>query len=151
LGWFPIAGTSGWNSLVLPALAIGIRPAFNLARIVRVEVLDVLAQDYIRTARSKRLPRQILYLRHTLPNVVTSALTIGGLTFAFLVGGTVVVENVFAWPGLGTAVVQAVVARDYPVVQAIVLLLGLSVVVVNAAVDLALVTLDPRSTIGEAD
>jgi peptide/nickel transport system permease protein len=109
-----------------------------------VETLNVLAQDYLRTARAKRLPAWLIYLRHVLPNVLTSALTIGGLIFSGLVGGTVVVENVFAWPGLGTALVQAILARDYPVVQGITLLLGLAVVVANTAVDAVLALIDPR-------
>jgi peptide/nickel transport system permease protein len=144
LRWLPVAGASQWSSVVLPAAAVGLRPLAELMRIVRVETLNVLAQDYLRTARAKRLPRALIYLRHVLPNVLTSALTIGGLIFAGLVGGTVVVENVFAWPGLGTALVQAILARDYPVVQGVTLLLGVAVVVVNTAVDTALALIDPR-------
>jgi peptide/nickel transport system permease protein len=144
LGWLPVAGAGQWSSVILPALAVGLRPLGELARIVRVETLNVLAQDYLRTARAKRLPAWLIYLRHVLPNVLTSALTIGGLIFSGLVGGTVVVENVFAWPGLGTALVQAILARDYPVVQGITLLLGLAVVVANTAVDAVLALIDPR-------
>lgn len=140
----PVAGATHAASVVLPAAAIALRPLTELARIVRVETLNVLATDYIRTARAKRLPPARLMLRHVLPNVLTSALTLGGLIFAHLVGGAVVIENVFAWPGLGTALVNAVIARDFPVVQGIVLMLGVVVVAVNALVDLALAVLDPR-------
>jgi peptide/nickel transport system permease protein len=141
----PVAGSEGWESLVLPALAITLRPIAVLARVVRVETLNVLAQDYIRTARSKRLPPHLIYLRHVLPNAVTAALTVGGLLFAGLVGGAVIVENVFARAGLGTELVAAVIARNYPVIQGIVLILGFGVVLINAAIDLMLGMLDPRS------
>jgi peptide/nickel transport system permease protein len=143
----PVAGADNPLSVVLPALAISIRPIVVLARIVRVETLNVLAQDFIRTARSKRLPAVLLYGRHTLRNVITSALTIGGLVFTGLLGGTVVVENVFAWPGLGTVLVQAVLARDYPVIQGVTLFLGIAVVVVNTTIDLLLGVLDPRTAV----
>jgi peptide/nickel transport system permease protein len=141
----PVAGSEGWESLVLPALAISLRPIAVLARVVRVETLNVLAQDYIRTARSKRLPARLIYVRHVLPNAVTAALTVGGLLFASLIGGAVIVENVFARPGLGTQLVGAVIARNYPVVQGIVLVLGFGVVLINATVDVMLGVLDPRS------
>ena len=95
--------------------------------------------------RSKRLPDRLIYLRHTLPNVLTAALTVGGLLFAGLIGGAVIVENVFARPGLGTGLVNAVQARDYPVIQGITLVLGLGVVIVNTLVDIALAIVDPRS------
>jgi peptide/nickel transport system permease protein len=141
----PVAGASGPESLVLPALAVALRPMAVLTRLVRVETLNVLAMDYIRTARSKRLPARLLYLRHAFPNVVTAALTIGGILFSGIIGGAVVVENVFARQGLGTALVTAVLARDYPVVQGVILVLGVIVVVVNAAVDMLLAVIDPRS------
>ncbi len=145
LRWLPAAGATHWSSVILPAVAVGLRPLAELARIVRVEMLNALAQDYVRTARGKRLPRWMIYLRHVLLNVLTGALTLGGLLFAGLVAGTVVVENVFAWPGLGTALVQAILARDYPVVQGITLLLGFAVVSVNTAVDATLTMIDPRA------
>ena len=141
----PVAGTDSWQSLVLPTLAISARPMAILSRIVRVETLNVLAQDYIRTARSKQLPERLIYLRHTLPNVITAALTIGGILFAGIVGGGVVIENVFGRVGLGTALVTAVLSRDYPTIQGVILILGVTVVVVNAIVDILLAALDPRS------
>jgi len=145
----PVAGSAGWEALVLPALAVSIRPAAILSRIVRVETLNTLASDFIRTARGKRMPGRIIYNRHTLPNVVTAALTVGGLLFAGIIGGAVVVENVFARPGLGSSLVQAVLVRDYPVVQGVVLVLGVIVVVVNALVDLLLAAIDPRTAAGK--
>jgi peptide/nickel transport system permease protein len=145
-----VAGSDERAAIVLPAVAISLRPIAVLARIVRVETLNVLAQDYIRTARSKRLPDRLLYLRHALPNVLTAALTIGGLLFTGLLGGAVIVENVFAWPGLGTAVVDAVLSRDYPVIQGVILMLGAAVVFVNTLVDVLLGLVDPRSVIRSA-
>lgn len=147
LPWLPPAGADTPASYPLPVLALALGPSCQLARIIRTETTRVLGQDYLRVARSKRLPARLLYLRHALPNVLTAGLTVGGLLFAALVGGSVLVENVFAWPGLGSSVVGAIVARDYPLVQAIVLLLGTVVLVVNLVVDLALGLLDPRSTL----
>lgn len=146
----PVAGASGWQSLVLPALAIAIGPTAGLARIVRVQTDVVLAQDYMRVARAKRLPTWIIYLRHALPNLLTAALTIGGLLLGTLVASSVVVENVFARPGLGTAIVQAITQHDYPVIQGILLVLGAAVLVLNLLVDLVLSALDPRSTLRES-
>jgi peptide/nickel transport system permease protein len=141
----PVAGQANWQSLILPTLALSLRPIAILTRLVRVETLNVLNQDYIRTAESKRLPARLLILRHVLPNVVSGALTIGGLLFAGLVGGAVVVETVFARNGLGSALVSAVLAHDYPVIQGLLLVLGATVVVVNGIVDVLLAVLDPRS------
>ena len=146
----PVAGTEGWQSLVLPVAAVSIRPAATLARIVRVETLNALTQDYIRTARSKHLPELLIYVRHILPNVLTATLTIGGLLFANLVGGALVVENVFARVGLGTLIVNAVIAHDYPTIQGAILVIGFLVVIVNTIVDLALAAVDPRSLTKQA-
>ncbi|MRT44982.1 ABC transporter permease, partial [Xylella fastidiosa subsp. multiplex] len=110
-------------------------PAAVLARIVRIEMASVLNADYIRTARAKRLPPRRIYLRHALPNAVTASLTIGGLLLSSLVAGTVLVENVFAWPGLGSTIVQSILSKDYPVVQGVVLVYGTGVLLVNVAVD----------------
>lgn len=146
----PVAGSEGLQSLVLPTLAISLRPMAILTRLVRVETLNVLSMDYMRTARSKRLPARLIYVRHALPNVVTAALAIGGILFAGIIGGAVVVENVFARPGLGTALVGAVLSRDYPVIQGIILVLGIIVVCVNATVDILLAVVDPRSITRQA-
>jgi peptide/nickel transport system permease protein len=117
----------------------------TLSRIVRVETLNVLAQDYIRTARSSRLPARVIYGRHVLPNVLTAALTIGGILITGIIGGAVIVEVVFARAGLGSALVQAVTDKDYPTIQGIALVLGFTVVVVNTLIDLLLSAVDPRS------
>jgi peptide/nickel transport system permease protein len=146
----PVAGTAGWRTLVLPALAVSMSPTMSLARIVRLETLNVLSQDYIRTARSQRLPWYLIYGRHVLPNVLTAALTVGGLIFAGIIGGAVIVENVFARAGLGSALVEAVIFNNYPVVQAITLFFCILVVMVNMLIDITLATIDPRSLAKEA-
>ncbi|MEV0280517.1 ABC transporter permease [Streptomyces sp. NPDC050610] len=147
LGWFPVAGRGDMSSYVLPVLALAAQPAAVLARIVRVEMLAVLGHDFIRTARAKRLPAPAVYARHALPNALTATLTMGGLVLTGLVAGTVLVENVFAWPGLGSTIVQSIQSKDYPVVQAVVLVYGIGVLTVNLLVDVLLAVLDPRSTI----
>lgn len=145
---FPVAGAVGASALVLPAIAIALRPTMMVARVIRVRTLEVLEQPYIRTARSKRLSATRIHLRHVLPNALTAGLALGGVLFASLIGGAVVVEMVFARPGLGTELVRGVISGDYPVVQGITLVLGCSVVVVNTVVDLAIAALDPQTMEG---
>lgn len=146
----PVAGAAGPQSLILPSLAIAIPISAMLSRIVRVQAIDVLRAEYIRTARSKWLGSFRLYTGHVLPNVLTATLTISSLVFISLIGGSVIVENIFAWPGLGTAAVEAILNRDFPVIQGIILVLGSMVLVINTFVDVLLALIDPRSTIGEA-
>lgn len=145
----PIAGMSGPSSFVIPVLALGLGAAAGLARIVRVETLGVLETDYVRTARSKRLSSWRIYVRHAVPNAITASLTVGGLLLAGLVAGTVLVENVMAWPGLGQTMVSSIITKDYPVVQGVVLVYGIVVLFVNLLVDLLLALVDPRSTVRE--
>lgn len=150
LGVLPVAGRSGAESYILPVLSLAIGPAAALARIMRVEMLSVLQADYVRTARAKRLPAWKVYLGHALPNALTAAITLGGLLLSGLVAGTVLVETVFAWPGLGSTIVQSILAKDYPVVQGVVLVYGAGVLLINLAVDVVLALLDPRSVIRES-
>nr|WP_240929399.1 ABC transporter permease [Streptomyces coryli] len=145
LGVLPSSGAATLSALLLPVIAVSVGPICTLARIVRRETASVLTQDFMRTARGRRLPALRLYARHALPNLLTSTLTLGGLILTGLLGGTVVVEYVFQWPGLGSAAVGAIVARDYPVMQGIVLLLGLLAAVLNLLVDVVLGLLDPRT------
>jgi peptide/nickel transport system permease protein len=147
LGILPIAEKSGWTSYIMPVASLSIPPAAALSRLVRVETLNALGRDYMRTARSKRLPARLLYLRHVLPNVLTATLTLGGLLLVGLIAGTVLVETVFAWPGIGSTIVQAIEQKDYPLIQALVLLLGSMVLFVNFVVDILLGAIDPRSAI----
>jgi peptide/nickel transport system permease protein len=149
LGWFPVAGRAGAGSFVLPVLTLAAGGAAVLSRIVRAETLSVLEHDFIRTARAKRLPALLIYLRHAVPNAVTATLTLGGMLLAGLAAGTVLVENVFQWPGLGTILVQSIQQKDYPMVQALVLVYGGLTLVVNLCVDVLLAALDPRSAVKE--
>ncbi|MDR6865704.1 peptide/nickel transport system permease protein [Microbacterium resistens] len=150
LRWLPVAGNSGPLSFVLPVAALAIGPIAVFSRIIRVEVVSVLGQDFIRTARAKRLAPARIYRRHALPNAMTATLTLTGLLLSGMVAGTVLVEMIFAWPGLGQMIVSSILSKDYPVVQAIVLIYGVGVLLVNLVVDLLLMALDPRSTIKEA-
>jgi peptide/nickel transport system permease protein len=145
----PVAGSQGWQSLVLPVVALAAGAAAQLSRLVRTETLSVLAQDYIRTARSKQLPTRVLFFRHVLPNVLTAVLTVGGLLIGGLIGGAVIVENVFARPGLGTQLTTAVANRDYPTIQGITLVLGLIVIFANVVVDVLIGLVDKRSLVAE--
>lgn len=149
LGWLPVAGDDTPSAYVLPVLSLAIGPAAILARIIRVEMVAVLEADFVRTARAKRLPSRTIYLGHALPNALTASLTLGGLILSAMVAGTVLVENVFAWPGLGSTIVSSILNKDYQVVQAVVLVYGVGVLLVNTLVDVALALLDPRSMIRE--
>ncbi len=145
LRWLPVAGKDGLASFVMPVLALAAGPAALLARLVRVETLRELSSDYVRLARAKRIPAVRLYLAHLLPNTLTSALTTGGLLLSSLLGGSVVVEYVFQWPGLGGTTVDAIVNKDYALAQAAILVYGAVSLTVVFAVDVALGLLDPRS------
>ncbi|WP_127817664.1 ABC transporter permease [Microbacterium sp. CPCC 204701] len=144
LQWLPAQGGQGFNGLILPAIAVGLAPAAVMSRIARNETRSVLGQEYIATARSKRISEGRLLFGHALPNIATSSLTMGGILLVALLGGTVIVENVFNIPGLGTQIVQSILSSDYPAIQGIILTLGLLAALVNLAVDILLGVLDPR-------
>ncbi|MEU4575667.1 ABC transporter permease [Nonomuraea sp. ATR24] len=150
LGVLPPAGKEGAVSYVLPVLALAIGPTATIARIARVETLRALGTDYVRLARAKRLPAARLHLRHVLPNTLTATLTLGGLMLSALIAGSVLVEYVFAWPGLGMKIVESITQKDYPVAQGVILVYGAIVLLVNLLVDLALGVLDPTSSIKES-
>ncbi|WP_217133708.1 ABC transporter permease [Leucobacter chinensis] len=143
--WFPVAGADGFSALVLPAIAVSLRPSMMVARVIRVRTLEVLEQSYVRTAWSKRTRSSQVYLRHVLPNAAPAGLALGGTLFASLIGGAVVVEIVFARPGLGTELIRSVISGDYPVVQGITLVLGASVVLMNMFVDVLIGVFDPQA------
>lgn len=147
--WFPVSGRAGALSYVLPVIALAVSPIAGLSRIVRSQTAAALGDDYVRTARSKQLPARLVYLRHVLPNLLTATLTLGGMLLAGLLGGAVIIENVFNWPGIGTQVVLAVTGKDYPTAQTIILILGAAVLAVNTLVDLLIAAIDPRSTLKE--
>lgn len=150
LGLFPVAGKVGFASYVLPVVALVIGHTATMARIVRVEALKVLDSDYILAIRSRRLPMWRINFRHVLPNMVTASLTYAGLLISGLIAGAVLVENVFGWPGVGSSIATAVIEKDYPVIQSILLVLGAMVLVINSIVDLVLGLLDPRTRVAES-
>jgi peptide/nickel transport system permease protein len=145
LKWLPVAGSDKATSIILPAIAVALVPTATVARFAKAETSKVLRQDYIRSARAKRLPTPVVFLRHVLPNVLTATLTTAGVFFAQLMGGAIVAENVFAWPGLGTALITSVLGNDYAVVQGVAIFLGVVIVCVNAIVDVLLALVNPRS------
>lgn len=144
LGWLPAQGRGGPENLILPSLTLGAASAGTIARMMRSSMLEVLRQEYVRTARAKGLGERIVVLRHALKNAAIPAVTVIGLQFGYLLGGAVITETVFAWPGMGRLVVEAIKFRDYPVVQACILLLALAFCLVNILVDLLYGYLDPR-------
>lgn len=144
LGWFPVSGQEGWNSVVLPALTLGTAMAAILARMIRSSVLEVLGEDFMRTAHAKGLSSTRAVLLHALPNALLPILTLLGLQLGGLLGGAVITETVFAWPGLGLLMIEAIQQRDYPVVQAAVLCISVTYIMVNLLTDLLYAWLDPR-------
>lgn len=144
LGWFPVAGTGGWDHLVLPALALGLRPIAVLSRVVRSSMLEVLRNDYIVTARAKGLSGRRVLFGHALRNALIPVITIIGIQFGFALGGSVIIETVFGRQGIGFLAVGAVQKHDYPLVQGTVLFIGIVVVLANLLVDLLYGLVDPR-------
>jgi ABC-type dipeptide/oligopeptide/nickel transport system permease component len=144
LDWFPTSGRGGLEYLVLPAVTLGVHFTALLARLTRTSMLEVLGQDYLTTARAKGLGERAIILRHALKNAAIPIVTLVGLQLGTLLGGAVVTETIFAWPGVGRLAVQSIFNRDYPVVQASVFVLALSFVLINLLVDLAYGYLDPR-------
>ena len=144
LGWTPVSGDERATSIILPAITLGTAMAAILARMVRASMLEVLGEDYVRTARAKGLGEGAVLWRHALRNAWLPVLTVIGLQLGGLLGGAVITETVFAWPGIGSLLVEAIKARDFPVVQGCVLLISLCYVLVNAVTDLAYVWIDPR-------
>ncbi len=144
LRWLPTSGGPGLRYVVLPALTIALGVTALVTRMTRSSVLEVIREDYVRTARSKGLREAVVITRHVLRNAMLPVVTVIALQFGYILGGAVVVETIFAWPGLGLLAVQAINNRDYPLVQAIVLLLAVSFVVINLAVDIFYHFLDPR-------
>ena len=144
LGWTPVSGDQAPLGIVLPALTLGTALAAILARMVRASMLEVLGEDYVRTARAKGLGEAAVLWRHALRNAWLPVLTVIGLQLGGLLAGAVITETVFAWPGIGSLLVESIKARDFPVVQGCVLLISLAYVVVNTLTDLAYAWIDPR-------
>ncbi len=144
LGWLPAFGHETWRHLVLPAVTLGAASSAILARMTRSAMLEVLGQDYVRTARAKGLAERVVVNRHALRNALIPVVTVLGLQLGTLLSGAVLTETVFAWPGIGRLLVDAVLARDYPVIQGAILLIATTFVLLNVAVDVLYGFLDPR-------
>jgi ABC-type dipeptide/oligopeptide/nickel transport system permease component len=144
LGWLPSFGFTGWASLIMPTLALAARLVALVARMTRGVMLDELRKDYVRTAYAKGLDGRLVIVRHVLRNALIPTVTVIGLQMGYLLGGSVVVERIFAWPGIGDLMVNAVGARDYTLVQAITLLFVLGFLLINLAVELLYQVINPR-------
>jgi peptide/nickel transport system permease protein len=140
----PAIGRGGVEHVIMPAITVGTYTAATIVRVMRTSMLEVLREDYLRTARGKGLREWGVILRHALPNALIPVVTVLGLQLSALLGGAIVTETVFAWPGVGLLAIQAIFNRDYPVVQAVVLVVATIFVTVNLLVDIAYVALDPR-------
>lgn len=135
LGWLPTVGADSWSHYVLPSLTLGAAVAAVMARFTRASFVEVMQEDFVRTARAKGLKERTVITKHCLRNALIPVVTMMGLQFGFLLGGSIVVEVVFNWPGLGRLLVDAVTTRDYPVIQTLVLLFSLEFILINLIVD----------------
>src|SRR5438477_5191071 len=148
LRWLPTSGFQGWSYLVLPSITLAAFPTALVARLTRSSLLEILGQEYIRTGRAKGLAEPVVVLRHALKNATIPLLTVIGLQIGTLLGGAVITESIFAWPGMGKLVVDAIFFRDFPVVQTVLILSATIFVVINLAVDLLYSVIDPRIRYG---
>lgn len=148
LHWFPSSGRGTWKHMILPVISLATYSVGIIARMARSSMLEVLREDYIRTARAKGLPKRMVHLHHALMNALIPIVTVVGLQLGYLLGGAILTETVFAYPGLGWRMMQALFARDYPIVRGGVLLMATSFIIVNLAVDILYVYLDPRIRYG---
>jgi glutathione transport system permease protein len=144
LHWLPTGGDAGWRSFILPGFTLGVAVAAVMARFTRSAFVEVASEDYVRTARMKGVPERRVVWHHTLRNALIPVITMTGLQFGFLLGGSIVIETVFAWPGLGRLLVDSVSYRDYPVIQAEILLFSLEFVLINLAVDVLYAVVNPE-------
>jgi peptide/nickel transport system permease protein len=144
LRWLPAGGTGGWQHVVLPSVTLASFVVAFIARMTRATMLETLAQDYTTTARSKGLKENAVIIKHALKNALIPIVTVVGLQFGLLLGGAVLTETVFAWPGIGRLIVDSILGRDYPMIQGTILIFGLLYILVNLGVDLAYAVIDPR-------
>ncbi len=148
LRWLPTSGFQGWSYLVLPSITLAAFPTALLARLTRSSLLEILGQEYIRTGRAKGLGEPAVIWRHALRNAMIPLLTVIGLQIGTLLGGAVITESIFAWPGMGKLVVDAIFFRDFPVVQTVLIISATIFVVINLLIDLLYTVLDPRIRYG---
>jgi ABC-type dipeptide/oligopeptide/nickel transport system permease component len=144
IGWLPVSGRGGLSHLILPAVTLGAALAAILTRMVRSSMIEELSSDYVRTARAKGIPERSVLFRHAFPNALIPVITIAGLQFGSLLAGTIITESIFSWPGIGRLAVQAINARDYPLLQGCILVIALSYVGVNLVTDFIYAIVDPR-------
>ncbi|MBN1105579.1 MAG: ABC transporter permease [Deltaproteobacteria bacterium] len=144
LQWLPAGGTGSWKHVILPSVTLASFVIAFIARMTRSTMMEVLSQDYTTTARSKGLKEEVVIVKHALKNALIPIITVVGLQFGLLLGGAVLTETVFAWPGLGRLIVDSILARDYPVIQGAILVFGLLYIFVNLVVDLLYAWVDPR-------
>jgi peptide/nickel transport system permease protein len=144
LNWLPAGGTGSWKHVILPSLTLAAFTVAFIARMTRASMIEVISQDYTTTARSKGLKEKVVIIKHALKNALIPIITVVGLQFGMLLGGAVLTETVFAWPGLGRLIVDSILARDYPVIQGAILVFGLLYILVNLIVDMIYAYVDPR-------
>lgn len=149
LGWFPSFGRDSPRSVVLPAIALGVFSLGRLVRLTRSAVLEIRSEDYIRTAHSKGLSPRIIYIKHVLRNAAISLVSVIGVQFGYMLGGSIYIETIFSWPGLGRLAADSIGVRDFPMVQAIAVFTSLVVVTLNLLTDVAYALIDPRIRYGE--
>ncbi len=143
LGWLPSVGATTWQHYILPSFTLGAAVAAVMARFTRASFVEVIQEDFVRTARAKGLSERVVVIKHSLRNALIPVITMMGLQFGFLLGGSIVVETVFGWPGMGTLLVDAVTARDYPIIQGLVLLFSFEFIVINLIVDVLYGVINP--------
>jgi peptide/nickel transport system permease protein/oligopeptide transport system permease protein len=144
LQWLPAGGTGSWKHIILPSFTLAAFVVAFITRMTRASMMEALSQDYTTTARSKGLEERVVIVKHALKNALIPIITVVGLQFGLLLGGAVLTETVFAWPGLGRLIVDSILARDYPVIQGTILIFGLLYILVNLVVDIIYAFVDPR-------
>jgi peptide/nickel transport system permease protein len=144
LQWLPAGGTGSWKNVIMPSFTLASFVVAFIARMTRSTMMETLSQDYITTARSKGLKEEVVVIKHALKNALIPIITVVGLQFGLLLGGAVLTETVFAWPGVGRLIVDSILARDYPMIQGVILIFGLLYILVNLLVDLIYAYVDPR-------
>jgi peptide/nickel transport system permease protein len=144
LQWLPAGGTGSWKNVIMPSFTLASFVVAFIARMTRSTMMEALSQDYVTTARSKGLREEVVVIKHALKNALIPIITVVGLQFGLLLGGAVLTETVFAWPGIGRLIVDSILARDYPMIQGVILIFGLLYILVNLLVDLIYAYVDPR-------
>ena len=149
LGWFPSFGRDEWKSVIMPAFVLGLPTMGRIVRLTRSSVLEIRSEDFIRTAYSKGLEPRVIYIKHVLRNVLIPLVSMIGVSFGYMLGGSIYIEAVFSWPGTGQLIQQAIGWRDFPLVQAIAVFVSVAVLALNLLTDIAYLIIDPRIRYGD--